>query len=585
MNAALATADQATVVIPSVGRPLRRNQVSAALATTYRTLAWQPVDPVGGFLYHDFVSWSHLITALVDETRQTLRTSGLPTGWLAEEEAELEKGLVCWRDRGYGSLVYLHAPVTSSTRQEYLLRGAVRQLSDLLVKAVRAGGLPGRLPIQIPTAKGKGAPLWAPGTDREAAIALATPYATDMALDDIDDWLEGFAHRGIGGCLTSYMRGQGGRKPAPYIKPVGNSLHVVGERVMMKVRRVDGFSFAKQLGAAAYHTTLRELMNHVLPFTKGTVQNVMREFPKFRYAYATDVSTFDDSISWQLQDTVTRLLHEPLSRAMADAGLITHKEAAYTVDYERWIPEAPILAPSPRAFEDVHLVRRKGGVPSGSRGTSNNDTLYNLARIHACHAELGYTAQVHVFGDDTLLLSKQPLPKGYVEWNQAAGFTLKLAQAPIFLQRIMPLGCTLLSRMLIACVNREARFEPTSVLHLAVGVRVRHTLLRGHPLQHAFWRVLEKVAAVTGNERLSTALLIAKSPSPTEQLMQDLAETNVPTERLEDVALWADELGIDIPGLSLRHVNSQEELSTLAHTATHMERSDLRRILGRYGNK
>jgi len=104
----------------------------------------------------------------------------------------------------------------------------------------------------------------------------------------------------------------------------------------------------------------------------------------------------------------------------------------------------------------------------------------------ACHKELGFNAEIHVFGDDTLLLSDQELPSNYVEWNKDAGFDLKLAGAPIFLQRMMPLGCTLFTRMVVACLNREARFEASSVLHLAVGIRVRKELLRNHPLHDMF---------------------------------------------------------------------------------------------------
>jgi len=535
------------VALPRVGRPLRQNQVSSMLSKSYSTLAWEPLDKVGGFLYSTISEWQDLALTLISTARPLLTSSNLPEGWKDEELAELAKGGVCWRDRGYGSLVYQEPPVTSSREQLRMLRESIGSIRDDLIRALRSGAVTHRQAVTIPTNKGKGAPLWAPGTDRDAAFALAVPYVLEMTLDEIDDWLEQYAHRGIGGCLTSYMRGQGGRKPAPYIKPIGAQLYIVGERVMMKVRRVDGFSYSKQLGAAAYHTTLRELMNHALPNTIGSTKNVEAAFSKYKFASATDVSTFDDSISWQLQEAVVTDLHSPVAAEMLKMGLITQYEHDYTIAYEHWVPYAQILAPSPYMYEPVRMVERRGGVPSGSRGTSNNDTLYNEARIRSCHRALGYKAESHIFGDDTLILSDQPLPNKYAEWNSRAGFDLKIAGAPIFLQRIMPHGCALLSRMLVACLNRESRFEASSVLHLAVGIRVRQELLQTHPLRTTFIPILSKMSKVDKSRRLESALDIARSSMSTRELMILLSRSNVPLERLDDVQVWAEEIGVKYP--------------------------------------
>jgi len=559
--------------------------VSNRLIDAYTELAWTPVDEIGGFLYRDLDDWVHLANAMRESVYPLISNSSLPEGWKTEELNELDKGMVCWRDRGYGSLVYQEPPFTSSREQARLLRPAVNAIRTKLVTALRAGAVTERPLVAIPTNKGKGAPLWAPGTDRTAAFALALPYAESLRLQEIDEWLETYAHRGLGGCLTSYMRVQGGRKPVPYVAPIGTQLYNIGEQVRAKVRRVDGFSYSKQLGAAAYHTILRKLMNEAFPYTMGTVLNVQTNMSRYQKAYATDVSTFDDSISWQLQQAVTTDLHEPLATVMAEMGLISTYERDYTIEYEHWVPYAAILAPSSYLYEPVRLVDRRGGVPSGSRGTSNNDTLYNLARIMACHKDLGFNAEVHVFGDDTLLLSDQTLPRNYIEWNKTAGFDLKLAGAPIFLQRMMPLGCTLFARMVVACLNREARFEASSVLHLAVGIRVRRELLKTHPLEDQFIPVLTSMSLVDKTDRLRTALDIANSQMSTNELMMRLSESNIPLQRLEDVSVWAEEIGISVPTLEERKANSQEELTTLANTAQNMAQSEIRTVLGRYGNK
>jgi len=571
--------------LPRIGRPLRRNQVSNRLIDAYTELAWTPVDEIGGFLYHDLDGWVHLANAMREFVYPLLSSSSLPEGWKQEELNELEKGMVCWRDRGYGSLVYQEPPFTSNRDQARLLRFAIGSIRAKLIAALKAGAIAARPLVVIPTNKGKGAPLWAPGTDRTAAFALALPYAEGLRLGEIDEWLETYAHRGLGGCLTSYMRVQGGRKPTPYVAPIGTQLYIIGEQIRAKVRRVDGFSYSKQLGAAAYHTILRQLMNEAFPYSMGTVTNVQANMSGFKNAYATDVSTFDDSISWQLQQAVTTDLHEPLAVAMAEMGLISEYERDYTIEYEHWVPYAPILAPSSYLYEPVRLVDRRGGVPSGSRGTSNNDTLYNLARIMACHKELGFNAEIHVFGDDTLLLSDQELPSNYVEWNKDAGFDLKLAGAPIFLQRMMPLGCTLFARMVVACLNREARFEASSVLHLAVGIRVRKELLRSHPLYDMFLPALQHMALADHTGRMTTALTIERSPMTTNELMIRLSESNVPLQRLEDVSVWAEEIGVSVPVLDERKANSQEELTTLSLTASRMAAHEIRTVLGRYGNK
>jgi len=102
-------------------------------------------------------------------------------------------------------------------------------------------------------------------------------------------------------------------------------------------------------------------MNKAFPYSMGTVTNVQANMGGFKNAYATDVSTFDDSISWQLQQAVTTDLHEPLAVAMADMGLISEYERDYTIEYEHWVPYAPILAPSSYLYEPVRRRSTRRG--------------------------------------------------------------------------------------------------------------------------------------------------------------------------------------------------------------------------------
>lgn len=573
--------DASLGLVPALGHALRRDQIPFGLANRFQSLAWEPIDRVGGYCWTTFAEWKGLVERLVSNAAPYV--DQLPDGWRDEEAAELEKGLVNWRDRGFGSLVYAEQPVTSLMRQAAGLRRSLAQLGGHLVRSARAAASDlSTKAITVPTNKGKGAPLWIPGTDRKAAAALTVPYAMQLNLDETDDWLERYAQRGIGGCLTSYMRGQGGRSERTMMAPMGDRLVFAPKQVGMKVRRVDGFSFSKQLGAVRYHGLLRALMDIALPVTKGDWRPVAAELPKYRHAYATDISTFDDSVSWQLQEATIEEIHAPLAREFLDLGLISQFEHDYTLEYERWVITAPILAPSPVRGEVGRKVQRKGGVPSGSRGTSNNDTLYNMARHMACHEALGYRTTTYNFGDDTLVLSNDRLPDGYVEWNAQHGFTLKLAGAPIYLQRLLPAGHTLFSRMLVASVNKEARFEATSALHYATAIRIRHDLLEGHPLQDKFYSVL----AASGTQPMLNGLNIAKVAPSTDWLMSRLADALQPgTPALEELAEWAQELQLTDAAPLLLEGQAQEELTRLSEIASSMQQSDVKKLLEAYGRR
>jgi len=105
--------------------------------------------------------------------------------------------------------------------------------------------------------------------------------------------------------------------------------------------------------------------------------------------------------------------------------------------------------------------------------------------------------------------------------------------------------------MVAGTLNREARREPGDILGTAAAIAVRRTLLAGHPLEDAFYRILLS----TSNTALTEAVRLAQGVPIAELLLSAarcIPATNA--DGWEDMADLAAKFGLtlsapDIGGL------------------------------------
>lgn len=572
--------------LPTIGSAVAEGALPPSVESGLRSLAWEPYDTTPGFLYGDLITWKERSERLQQATWGAISAAKLPAAQKEEELKELEKNGVCWRYRGYGALVYREKPENDNPHQANVLMPYVNKIIGALELGAKTFAATldtaakekcSRLPIN----KGKGAPFWAASTNTGASIALSTPFSRRMSVEDTIDWCVHVSGRQIGCPITTHSRDQQSRKERSKIEAVGGYLYdsLVAERGP-KTRRVEGFPFPLQLGIVRTYGFVREQMNRQMPHTKGDIKTCLALYPNFRFAKSTDASNFDDSVSIQLYEGTTAAMNR-LAAAYAREGLLPQWEVGYHAEMEEWVATAKILSPSPSEHDAGRIVKRRGRVPSGVRGTSIIDTVINEARDLAVRDALGLPGQSCVFGDDTLFFcDKEVNWDDFQRWHEDIGFQMTHSDWPVFLQRSIPSGSTNFARMCGAALNREGRNEPDSSMQYALGIRVRRELLGSHPCAQQYYRTVEAMdlGGDVASAALREAVTIARSNLSTNSLMAlvsaEAPRSHHPDVLRESIAEWkAQLLGEDRRALTdeLPGYASVDWLATEALSLTHQE--------------
>jgi len=149
------------------------------------------------------------------------------------------------------------------------------------------------------------------------------------------------------------------------------------------------------------------------------------------------------------------------------------------------------------------------------------------------------------FGDDTVILTNSADLE--TTWNahpSMLGFNEEPAMDTAFLMRRLEpnTGYAYLGRMLIGCINKEAKHEPSSTATAAAAIAVRFSLLHGSPLQSAFWPSLR--AGSTHSPRLRGAVAVAEANSFTTgsalRFIRVIAQSYLPKANSEEVDDWIE---------------------------------------------
>lgn len=526
---------------------LPRNLVSLYEAYTYTA-----IDTGFAFAYDSIEGWRDIAQYVAEVGQAVLRDLASDYRLQAQEKEFFDKAMVCWRDRGYATL-YVEDERELTCRnasQANLLRGEFSRrrkqyvtymqsmTDDELLQLYNAG------PVVLN--KGKGAPYWNPGSDKQAALALAKLASGASSYADLQQRVMGPGAALLPFVQTSYIRIQGARKPGASYAIVDGKPVQTGERVGPKVRRIGAQPFATNHLWAGVGNVLRTLMSEMDDRNTGTIKPAAVAMADWKLTAAFDLASYDSTVSIETLDAFHEEMLAPILSYLVMRNVMPAGLAALLIDADHAAQRMPVLLPPRNRSEAAWLAKAEGQIRSGENLTSWKGTEINRCRIDAKARALGMnTSQYQAFnyGDDTILMFRNN--DALREWADAktfAGFEETVAPDTTFLMRRLPVGHTYLGRMLAACVNREVHAEPLTVLAAAAAFATRMALLRGHPLAD---RLLVALRGWQRPDRWQAAAELASTDTSAVALtMAAAAEQRAlfPARNLDDVQQDLDRL-------------------------------------------
>lgn len=530
-------------------RRIAADALPRSLVKTYHEYAFEPVDKRGSFAYDSAAEWAACAAHFAAVVRDGLATINDPA--LASQEWEtVEKGMVCWRDKGLGALVVADETTLNRSNEE--------QAQHLRRRFVRLGGeyaaMVRRAPIavlsslmagsEVPINKGKGPPYWYPGSDRQSAVALAAVIEDSRTAEGLLQAVRIAGNAVLPIMITSYMRTQGSRKWLDEWALTGGELNIVGQRRGAKIRRVQALPFVVNYLVSQVAPVLRWCLVGRTNRNTGTIHYASRAVREYKYSAAVDLASYDESVGIETLELYRQLVLSPVYSALRSRGLLTDAEVGILLDLDTLVQYMPLLAPPRNPLSGADLFDRRGGIVSGERLTSQKGNDINRERIDAKADFVGLVGAFFNAGDDTVICTDDKAAfMRYLDLTVHDGFTETVSDDTSFLMKRLPHDYAYLARMLFNTLNRESSHEPNSYALAAAGIAVRRELLRGHPLEHLY-----DTALLTGpSPRLKAAASLSRS-APLHDLLLAATTTSArrsdDTESLEETTELALEMGI-----------------------------------------
>lgn len=498
-----------------------------SLIELYHVYRNEGADGQPAFAYDSYGEWRRGVDAVCTMFDNLAITRGMDGRLLAQEREFFEKLRVNWRGRGIGTLCIADADELSchNDEQAAALTPYFKRMAATYVAAIRKQGLhiPRKLlEGSIRSTRGKGAPFWIPGTDPLGSIALRAfcrryynnLTALERACRSIAPERELFTQ-------TSYIRIQSSRGlQRAWRVGAGRVLEPFGERVGPKVRRIAAQPFLLNHWIAPYGDILRTIMSEApRGIHAGQVSPLIEVARKgaYKYIFATDLKSYDTTVAYETLRAFQEILVNPcvyemyniLGARLAQQFCIATPTLIDEIDQR--MQTMSILTPSVDPDVGASLWPAEGQTRSGENLTSFKGTCIREAHGQIKLLECGGDPNEDVifnYGDDTIVLTNN---KKLVErWFETPTFLgLKEVASPdsSFLMRRIPQGYAYLGRMVIACINREAKQEPRDQLACASAMAGRYALLNGHPWQDRFFPMLH---AYGGPERFQRAVAVAE---------------------------------------------------------------------------
>jgi hypothetical protein len=473
----------------------------------YHYLAFQPFDKRGGFAYNTVNGWEDVTKGALDVLQPAIDSLRDERLRLQEHEF-IEKMMVCWRDKGRGNLVQKEELIVRNKDQAAWLTPGLKQIGLEYSAAIES--MPGERARwlydsnKVPIKRGKGAPYWLPGTDKQAAVMLARISESAKDLAELDKILVEAGSALLDPCITTYIRVQAARKATMDYQVVGGWLREWEERVKPKIRKIQALPFSYNYPVVGVAGVMRHLLKTIGGVT-GTIERAQEASRTHKYCMAADLSGYDDTVSLETLTAYREYVLLPCLNACVRKGLINGQRRRLILDIDEKVQQIDALTPPPSEREGARLVPTAGGIKSGERLTSQKGSDINRVRILTKMRDLGIRGASMNFGDDTIVCSddKNMVSKWFSENFNNHGFIETLADDVSFLMKRIPEGYAYIGRMALSTINREPQKESYNVLGAAAAVQIRHDLLDGHPLQHLYRPAMR---AVDGPLRYATRL-------------------------------------------------------------------------------
>lgn len=537
------------------GEVVKYDDLPRSLGARYEYLAFKPYDHSAAFAYASINEWidvSYGAWSVVQDALMSVKDNRL----LLQEWEYVEGGRVNWRDKGIGALVETEEPVSNNEEQAKWLTPALTRIGRELIAWIRKQHLSDLLTIKeragVPVAKGKGSPYWIPGSNRDAAVMLAKLSRNSSSVEEALRLTEQVASARVKSCLTVYGRTQAGRKARTLWSVVGGWLTPVGERVGPKNRRILACPFGLNVGCIAASEIAMAGLKGLSDKHAGTTDLSCRIALATSYLFATDLTTFDETIAYETIALIISLIVAPMCDLLMRLGVLTEWEAFMAVDALVFAQEIDMIAPPPHEGEGARRLRTRGRNKSGIRWTSWIATVVQRARTMTKAQDLGATIQFDNFGDD-LLVGTDDLGLER-KWHNPNydnhGFIEKTSvDAAFLMQRIVKKSATkvikynYLGRMVIGSINREPNREPHNPLAAASAMQIRNALLIDNPVGWAYLPAMHAAgpalheAAVLAESTPPSVLMLASAQTQPKGDVYALEETIIAADRALQMGL------------------------------------------------
>lgn len=503
---------------------IQKGVLPRSLEALYRAYAFEPADTGAAFAYDDLAEWAHGSKIVMGTVWSQLRgIENHDTRLAAQEREFIEKMAVNWRLRGYGTVVphsvaelsCRNAEQAEALRPEFRRRRVYyeRQLNHLGARAV--DDIVRLAPVRLD--KGKGSPLWIPGTDPGGGVALHRYCRGFRDVRDLRQRLQRIAGPRPPLIQTSYIRIQSARGEQMGWRLGSPDLHLIAQMVIgrPKVRRIAAQPFAVNHWWVPYAEVLRTIMSQTPQGQHaGQIGPVITASRRWRYAAAFDLKSYDTTVAYETHVALREELWLPICHRIyhmvapeTRATLISPEQIA---ELDELIITMPILTPPLDDTYAAGVWPAIGQTRSGENPTSFKGTEIRRAQGHAKAKHLGFSDSdlfIYNYGDDTLLMYDNPsVADRWSETPSFLGMNEEAAPDSTFLMRRIPSGYSYLGRMLMASINREMSHEPSTALMAAAAFLTRHHLLAGHPLQNVYLAALKSYG---GPPRMQRAVEMA----------------------------------------------------------------------------
>lgn len=501
-----------------LGTAVAESRVPKRVARYMREAAFDTVIKQPGFFYQSLAEWEDVIERVLGYAERAVEQSSLDTPFKEAELAHLAAGRVNWRVPGSGRQLEWKPYDIDSDAQATALTPFLKAKGDKYaswIDMLPSQALNELLNASVVLNKGKGAPLYIPGSDVAGGALLCkaafTAYATD-GLDGVTALAESLRQGGVGLLMTMYRRIQGGRKPVDwYLRDESGWLSVKQRAILAKVRDVKASPSLLNMLTAPATAVVKWCQRCTSSAHDGSALYAGDAFTAFHgAALAVDFSTFDDTVSWQTRAAWRKYVLEPCCAALKRAAAVLTNVASdvrhmvdvlcdAAVDIDEWGDTAPLLIPPRHEGEVACVVQRRGGIRSGEYNTSvKGSDIASAAGEFAIMATGGRGYHINQ-SDDQLFFGASPdVEKAMADIALVATTPAE----PAYLMRHLPGAFMYLGRALAGVINSEVASEPRTWLAATASVSLRFQALRGHPLANVFAEALNQhpnTASISSN--------------------------------------------------------------------------------------